>query len=273
SPWWNLDAPYLDVSDDYRQELIAFKNNFYPGTVQGVAEAAMRGEASALAPQVEGETTGTSYFHFALRDAFALLDSLGVGAAFSPAAIALNDGEDAQYYLTLAISQRSPDPCGLRADWMTYTRDAQGKPGALLLESLRSEACIHPVSLLGLPASIGQSAQDATLAVRLTSAFIRFEATLDLGRSQPVLPALDWVESGDRVCSLNGVCDASFYDGAILNQPLQRVGPDGITTRLLTTPWDAFIEAQPSQATVRPLPAIMAVNPWVNVTPLGVSTP
>ncbi len=35
SPWWNLDADYLDVTEDYRQTLINFKNDFYPGLVQG----------------------------------------------------------------------------------------------------------------------------------------------------------------------------------------------------------------------------------------------
>lgn len=273
SPWWNLDAPYLDVSDDYRQELITFKNNFYPGTVQGVAAAAMRGNANALAPQVAGEPVSTSYFHFVLHDVFALLASLGIAGEVMPAAIALNDGEDPQHYLTLAISGRTPDPCGLRADWITYTQDAQGRPGTLLLESLRSEACVHPVSLLGVPASIGQSEQNATLHVNLVSAFTRFEAELDMQRSQPVLPSLDWLESGDHVCALNGVCDALFYDGALLSQPLQRVDAQGITVTALATPWNAFMSMEPSQASVRAEPAIMAVNPWGNVVPFGVSKP
>ena len=43
SPWWNLDAQYLDVTEDYRQTLISFKNDFYPTTVIAMAEQAMRG--------------------------------------------------------------------------------------------------------------------------------------------------------------------------------------------------------------------------------------
>jgi Divergent InlB B-repeat domain len=42
SPWWNLDAPYLDVSPQLRQDLINFKNGFYPLTYK-----AMRRQRSA----------------------------------------------------------------------------------------------------------------------------------------------------------------------------------------------------------------------------------
>ena len=269
SPWWNLDEPYLDVTAAYRQQLIDFKNNFYPDTVRGVAEEAMRGEKDALISSTTGETALTTYLHFPLHDPHALLQSVGA-ADLPPAAIVLRDGEAPQHLVTLAISARSDDPCGLRADWMTYFLDERGRPGSLLLEPLSSDACIHPVSLLGLPASIMQSRSGNRLGVTVTSAFTGLKAELELDRAQDSLPGLDWIEAGDRVCALNGVCDAAFYDGRILEQPLRSLGPGAVSVTALTTPWDGFIGTRPVAAGVRALPAIMAVNPWVTVPPVGV---
>ena len=48
SPWWNLDAGYLDVSSSMRQQLIDFKNGFYPATLQAIAAAAVAGAGDAL---------------------------------------------------------------------------------------------------------------------------------------------------------------------------------------------------------------------------------
>jgi multidrug resistance efflux pump len=48
SPWWNLDADYLDVTGSYRQTLIDFKNQFYPMTALSQAEAAVLGANAQL---------------------------------------------------------------------------------------------------------------------------------------------------------------------------------------------------------------------------------
>jgi hypothetical protein len=61
----------------------------------------------------------------------------------------------------------------------------------------------------------------------------------------------DWIEAGDQLCSLNDVCDFSFYDGQILIQPLHRVGFGGVTIDEITTPWDDFIDTRPARVTVR----------------------
>jgi hypothetical protein len=82
SPWWNLDAGYLDVTDDYRRTLIEFKNQFYPMTVLNQAEAAVKGEVPALLPSSMAATEPETHYHFLLTDPEGLLIRSGVAGEF-----------------------------------------------------------------------------------------------------------------------------------------------------------------------------------------------
>jgi len=229
----------------------------------------MRGEGSALSAFTTGDTAPTARFHFILNDPAALFASVGAEGQFTPLALALHDGEMPDYYLSLVVYGRKNDPCGLRAEWVTYVANPQGRPQTLQLDTLNSDACLDPVSLLGLPAVVAQNADGVQLHTRLTSPFIRFAAQVDVTRGADVLPGLDWIEAGDQVCSLNGVCDHFFYDGQILVQPLTRVDAGGVVISELKTPWDAFIQPRPAEVTVQQTPATYANNPWKNVRSLG----
>ncbi|MEZ5572725.1 MAG: hypothetical protein R3E64_11950 [Halioglobus sp.] len=268
SPWWNLDADYLAVTEDYRQQLIGFKNGFYPMTVLGLAEAAMRGEGSALTAFTTAESVPTARYHFLITDPQGLFSSIGIADQFTPLAIALHEGELPDYYLSLVVSGREDDPRALRAQWATYVVPEQGRPQTLQLDAFGSDACLDPVALLGLPALVEQDAQGMLLHTRLTSPFTRFAAQLDLTRGEDVLSGLDWIEAGDQVCALNAVCDHFFYDGQVLRQPVTRIDGGGVVIAELSTPWDAFIQSRPFAVTVQQTPSTYAVNPWKNVPAL-----
>jgi hypothetical protein len=269
SPWWNLDADYLDVTEEYRQTLIDFKNGFYPGTVLGLAEAAMRGVGSALGAFTDGETIPTTRYFFTITDPEALLASVGAAGRFTPLAIALHDGDTPDYYLGLAITGRGNDRCGLRADWLTYVVGENGRPQTLVLDTLGSDACLDPVSLLGLPAIVESHSDGQQIHTRVVSSFARFAARLDMSRAEDALSALDLIEAGDRVCSLNGVCDHNFYDGQILVQPVKRIMVDDVMVEALQTPWDDYIRTRPAQVTVQQGSATYATNAWKNVAVFG----
>lgn len=272
SPWWNLAAPYLDVTAEYRQELLDFKNAFYPGTVIGNAEAAMRGERPALTPFVQGEDVPSTYYHFEIQDVAGLLNSINSGAAVQleqPIALAVHEGEQPAYYLTLALTQRSGDPCALQAHWNIYLLNEQGNPQTVQLDALGSEACVDPVSLVGLNAAIAHEATNGQIHTRIRTPLLRIDMTTDLRMAEAVLAGAQWIEAGDQLCALNGICDLMFYDGKTLSDPVLRVGASAVTVAALQTPWDAYIAAVPSQVTVRDGPALMATNRWINVPVFG----
>jgi hypothetical protein len=269
SPWWNLDADYLDVTEDFRQTLIDFKNNFYPMTVLGLAEAAMRGAGATLSAFSVGDTVPTTRYHFVLLDPAALLARLGVDSGVTPQAIALHDGETPEYYLSLVVAARKNDPCGLRAQWLTYVLGANGRPQTLVLDTLASDACLDPVALLGLSAVVEQRAEGELIDTHLASPFVGFTAQLDIVRGEAVTSGLDWIEAGDQLCALNGVCDSFFYDGQILVQPQVRIAAEDVVIEELRTPWDDYIQARPAEVTVQYAPATYATNAWKNVPVFG----
>jgi len=268
TPWWNLDADYLAVTEDYRQQLIDFKNSFYPQQSVKWAEEAMRGQRPTLNAFTTGESVPTTRFHFVITDPQGLFSNLGIGDEFTPVAIALYEGELPDYYLSLEISSREGDPCGVRAQWVTYVASEQGRPETLQLDAFASDACLDPVSLLGLPAVVEQDADGMSLQTRLMSPFIRFDAQTDVTWGVDVLSGLDWIEAGDRICALSAVCDHFFYDGQVLGQPVIRVDSGSVVITDLSTPWDAYIQSRPYAVTVQQTPSTYAVNPWKNVPAL-----
>jgi len=265
SPWWNLDAGYLAVSEDYRQQLINFKNGFYPMTVLGLAEAAMRGGEPVPSAFTTGETLPTSYFHFVVNDPAGLFSSVGAGDKFTPLAIALHDNEALDYYLSLVVYERKDDPCGFGAEWVTYVLTDNGRPKTLQLDTLGSDACLDPVSLLGLPSVVELEAGGEQLYMRLSSPFVRFAARVDVTRGEDVLLGLDWVEAGDQVCSLNGICDSFFYDGQLLVEHVMRIDAGAVTIDEFDTPWSEFIQTRPAEVVIQKTAATFGTNPWKNV--------
>jgi hypothetical protein len=269
SPWWNLDADYLDVTEEYRQTLIEFKNGFYPNLVLGFSEAAMRGAGDALRAFSVGDTVPTTRYHFVLLDPTALLARVGAHSGVTPLAIALHDGETPEYYLSLVVEARKNDPCGLRAQWFTYVLGDNGQPQTLVLDTLASDACLDPVALLGLPAVVEQRAEGELIDTHLASPFVGFTAQLDLARGEAINSGLDWIETGDTLCALNGVCDSFFYDGQVLVKPVMRIAAQDVVIDELRTPWDDYIQARPAEVTVQYAPATYATNVWKSVPVFG----
>jgi hypothetical protein len=272
SPWWNLDASYLDVTEDYRQTLIDFKNNFYPMTVLGQAESAVAGDATTLMPGKEADEVPITHYHFLLTDPDALLASVGASGHFEPSPLRLYDDDPGNYYLSLVIYGLAADPCGQKAAWRTYVVNSQGRPETLLLQTLSSDACLDPDAWLGLPAVVEQTINGLSLNTRVVSPFFHIDADLDLGRSRRAAPSRDWLEAGDRVCSPGGVCNRFFYDGQLLQGSAQLIDTGDVVIQTLNTPWNDFFQVDPIAVTVRQAATMFVSKPWYNVPPLGPSS-
>lgn len=273
SPWWNLDAPYLDVTPEFLAELIQFKNGFYPGTVQNIASAAIRGEAVALTATTTNETVPTAHYHFPLLDPVGLLMSAVGPGAHTPVAVELFADEDADFYLSLAVFKREDDPCGVRAQWYTYVLGADGYPNTLVLDSVASDACLDPHILLSPATEVTQSEQYGEIRTRVATPFVDFEAKVTLALADTELAGLNWLEAGEWVCSLNNVCDKVFYDSALLTAPVARADQVATEVLALHTPWDGFIDAGAARAGVRDNPSLQVFNPWRNLRPFAAPDP
>jgi hypothetical protein len=269
SPWWNLDEPYLDpiieapgASPSYT-DLVNFKNGFYPNLIKGEAQSAIRGEWVALASTYISDSVPTARYHFPLLDAVGLLTGVAGPGVHTPAAIGLFDGETPGHYLTLNVYKRESDACGIRAEWVTYVEGADGRADSLRVDTIASQPCLDPVSLMTLTAAVDQSYDGVdTLDTVIDTPFIQFDATVDLSLATGAQVGLDWLESGDLVCSVNGVCDKVYIEGQQLMEEAQLAGTAAVTIHAMATPWDSYIDTGAVRAGVRLVPALQALNPW-----------
>ena len=275
SPWWNLDADYLDVleTDDTpnpnvaplsRQDLIQFKNNFYPLTVKNNAQRAIRGQMLAPMPFTSADTVPSAYYHFPLLDPIGLRDA--VEGTFTPAPIALFDGEPAAHYVTLAVSKRENDRCGIRGEWITYVTGTDGRPETVQLDTFAGNSCLDSAVLLTMATDISHGVSGSSLATRISSPFTQFEASVDLNGTDDVLAGLDWLESMETVCSLKGICDELFYDGQLVTVPGQRADEAATMVTTIETPWDSYIDTAAARTGVRQNTVLQAVNSWRNLS-------
>ncbi len=265
SPWWNLDASYLDVTAEHLQDLIDFKDSFYPGTIKTAAKNALGG-GSALSTFEVANKTPSVFYQFAVLDPARLEKMLALpdGHKLSPMRI-FEDDEEAGHYVTLAVFEVEGSPEGLRAEWYAYADDGSLHPHRMVLDVASADIRVDPLTLLGLPSTVTHTRKEMTLATRVASLHGRFSLALDLAQSVPGLPSRDWVEAHDRTCSLNGICDKVFYGGATLTDPVRRFGPESVKIDELKTPWEGLISKEPSIAYVRDGAQRFAANPWDNV--------
>ncbi len=273
SPWWNLDATYLAVTPAQRTALINFKNGFYPSTVQNEAKAAIRGEKAVLSPVTTGTSVPTARYHFTLQDASGLLTAVGA-AGRTPVTVKLfEDDAAAGHYLTLSVYRREKDACGTRAEWLTYVEGPDGRPTTLRLDAVAAESCLNPVSLMTVATDLTQGIAGSSLSTQIVSPFARFAATADLSLADGPLLAQEWIEAGDRVCSLNGICDDFYYDGQLLMAPATRVESSGVDIQEITTPWNDYIDTNTVRVDVRNSPALQALKPWRNLRSFAADIP
>ncbi len=273
SPWWNLDADYLDVTPEHRTALINFANNFYPGTVQNEAKAAIHGEKPVLSPVTIAQSVPTARYHFTLQNPLGLLAAVDA-ADLTPVPVKLfEDDTAAEYYLTLSVYRREKDACGTRAEWVTYVEGPDGRPRTLRLDTFAADPCLNPVSLITVATKMAQSIQGGSLNTQIEAPFTRFKATANLSLADGPLVGQDWIEAGDHVCSVNGICDDFYYDGQLLLAPAKRLESSNVVIQEIATPWDAYIQPGTVRLDVRNSPAIQALNPWRNLRSFAADAP
>lgn len=263
SPWWNLDAGYLDVTSEFRQELVDFSNAFYPPTMQARAQAAFRGEGSVVASR--SENRGAFYLHFRISDPQGMQALLGDHSGFQLAPVALVDGEVPDYLLTLNVYQLQDDSCALRADWMTYVSgDSASELRAMKLLAQAAATCLDADALLYPPSRLVLTEDDSRVRLDLEDLLVKINASVDPSVAIDTLPGLQWLESLDELCARSAVCDRRFIDGDTLKRPLQQIDPSAVNLLDIRSPWDDYIDHEPLAVWISTASRLRIDNPWVD---------
>lgn len=236
--------------------------------IKGNASKAIRGEGLALSSATISDSVPTARYHFPLLDAGSFLTGIAGSGVYTPLELRLFEGDTAtDNYLTLSIYQRENDPCGIRVEWSTYIVGADGRPDSLRLDSFAAESCLDPMSLMTVAAEVSQAIdpESNSLDTQVFSPFMNFVASVDLAASVDAVATLDWLETGDRVCSLNDICDEFYVEGQHVLEPASLAEPFTVQISNMVTPWNDYMDTNAVRASVRQVPAIQALNPWRNL--------
>jgi hypothetical protein len=246
SPLANLDSDHLDITPEWLAELYGFKNNGHQsGIMRKSVEQLFRGENDALVGFHVGNETPSTHYHFEITDPEALSAALDLPPGHRLAPTTLLEGGDEGHYLTLSVYEIDDAIEGTRAEWSVYTDVGDGRPpNMLVLDLMTEEAGIDPVSIINVPSGVGHDLIDGVLSTRLSSSHIIFDASFETAGAASETLSLDWVEAGDVVCYLNGICDKLYYDAETLDVPVHR--PVEVTVDTFSTPWNNFVLEQPA---------------------------
>lgn len=265
SPMANLDSAYLDITEEWLDELIGFTTNGHQhGLMNSAVAGLFRGQADPFVGVLLTNETPATYYHFEVTDPAGLEAMLGLPTGKSLAPIALRVGDESKHYLTLSIYEIDGATEGQRAEWSVYTDDGSGRPPHLTIIELMTEAtALDPVAVISPPSEVEHVLADGIVSTRLGSSTTAFEASFDTSETTDAPLSLDWIEAGDTPCSLNNICDSLYYDAETLDVPGRQ--PADITVAEFTSPWSDFVSDQPSLAFFRDNAQHYAVKRWHNL--------
>lgn len=261
SPMANLDSEFLDITPEWLAELVGFTTNGHQeGLMRKAVEQLFRGEADALVGlRVENETPST-YVNFEITEPEAMSDAIELPPGHSLAPLALFEGGEERHYLTLAVTEVADSMEGTRAEWIVYTDDGDGRPGMTVIDLMTADVAVDPVEIVHLPDDVRHELVDGVVGTRLASPTLEFSASFEIAAATPEALSLDWIEAGDEVCTVVGVCDKFYYDAETLDVPVSV--PVEVAVDEFTSPWDGFIEATPSVVFFRDNAQQYVVKRW-----------
>lgn len=263
SPLTNLESDQLDITPEWRDELIGFKGNGHQvGLMRKAVELLFRGQADAMVGFDVTNETPSTYIHFEVTDPAGFVDAIDLPADLDLAPIALLDGEAARFFLTLSVFEIEGSLEGVRAEWSTYVDRGDGRPKQFVIELQTERVGIEPTRILNLPSQVEHVVDGTVVRTRLGGAGLSLEASFGTTGADARELTMDWVEAGDVVCYRGGVCDSLFYDAETLDVPVGVAANPSVTA---TTPWDDFLAAGPAEVFFRPNAQEYAVKRWFNL--------
>lgn len=267
-PMANLvDSEHLDITPEWRDELIRFTTNGHQeGLMHTVVEQLFTGTGDPFVGREITNEIPAIYYHFEITDPAGLEATLDLppGRTLEPITLLVDDTP--QHYLTLAIYEFDSEPEGTRAEFIVYTSDnsdSSRPPDRTIIELLTERATIDPVTIITGPSSVEHALDGAAITTRLGSPSITVDARVNTAEPTERPLDLDWIESGDDTCHLNGICDRYYYDAETLDVPVKI--PSDVTIDELSTPWDQFIDPEPATVFFRDNLQQYAIKPWYNL--------
>ena len=208
------------------------------------------------------------YFNFRIRpdrkDAFSRYINLANGLEL--ASIRCLEGEEPDLLLTLNVYRVSGLVSGLRAEWSTYIRDAEGKPRYMVVEARCGSGSMDPVNLFTQPDRVEHvmTANSVDTLVASNEGDL-FRSGFVIADDDPsVAVHQEWIIANDTIYWRNGIYDRTYYDASMIDAPVRSIPLKSVTIRDLTH-WAPFLEPEPKHVLKYEGPLHFMINPWVNI--------
>jgi len=265
SPMNNLDSEYLDITPERFAALVGFTTNGHQsGLMRTAVEQSFRGEADPfVGVEISNEVPAT-YLHVEVVDPAGLEALLDLPDGHTLAPVALVEGAEPRHYLTLSVYEVDDSIEGTRAEWAVYVDDGGGRPPRLtVIELMTDDVAFDPYRVLNLPNVVEHGLSADRVSTRLISNDIELALEFDLAETTTAELTLDWIEAGDIVCSIVGMCDLHYYDAETLDVAVQL--PTQFELVDFDTPWNDFVDSDAATVFVRSNFQEYAVKRWYDL--------
>jgi len=265
SPMANLDSDHLDITPEWLAELRGFTTNGHQeGLMHAAVEQLFTGTGDPFVGVRHSNETPATYYHFEITDPDGLEATLDLPPGHRLAPTTLLVGDSPKHLLTLSVFRPDDALEGTRAEWSVYTDDGLGRPPQLtIIELLTENGGFDPVNIVTPARMVDHSLDDLKLRTQLQSPNIAFAASFDTGGAAVSALSLDWIEAGDDVCYVNGICDAHYYDAETLDVPVRLATI--VDIEQFETPWNAFVNPTPTSVFYRTNAQQYAIKRWHNL--------
>ncbi len=269
TPMENMDADYLDFrfnTENWMEELMNFKYNGHERTwMIDYMTDSFKGQNDMISPFfVDNETTKpATYYNFQITNPTDMATALNLPAGYSLAQTKFFESDTTEdYYLTLSVYEIKDAVEGTRAEWSVYVDNGNGRERLMIIDLQTEDAVVDPVSMINLPSKVDHNLSSGTLSTSLSSATIEFNGSFSTTGATEEAITMDWIEAGDYVCHLNGICDKLYYDAETLDVA---VDVPNSPTVAISTPWNDFINTTPSAVFYRDNSQEYRIRPWYNL--------
>ncbi|MEZ5246833.1 MAG: hypothetical protein R2707_17190 [Acidimicrobiales bacterium] len=260
----------VPVSKWKRRRLSAAKRFLYSQLLMKDAFMVAIGRAKPLVRFTVENDPPPIYLNFAVREDRVEAFAHHIAVPLPLAPIRCIEGDDPYICLTVNMYRVSGLASGIRAEWSTYVRDADGIPRYLVVDAECEKGTLDPVDGFTVKGHAGYTATGDRLSM-----FAGADAAHEL-RCTVTLPAdapsarsdREWVTANDYIYWRNGVCDRTFYDAGLADATMVSIDPQ---TAEITdeTPWGAFVHPVPRSMVAFTRSIEFAMSPWWNVDELA----
>ncbi|MCX2980179.1 hypothetical protein EYC98_04775 [Halieaceae bacterium IMCC14734] len=175
-------------------------------------------------------------------------------------------GEQADFLLTLNVYEVTGIAVGVRAEYSTYIKDADGARRYMVLEAQSSEYSMDPVDVITKKGRVEHDTSTQTVATLVASRDKKlFEASYpqpDSTTQAAIHP--EWVSANDYIYWRNGICDRTFYDSGLAYPKAHCIDPESVSI-VDDTHWSQFLESTPKHIVQFEEAIDFVIMPWVNI--------